>query len=57
MIVLMMIIIIFFNSCGTTRAVVHNGTDSAVTTITISTNNPTSVQASPNVSLNDNKNL
>lgn len=46
---------IFFSSCGTTRAVVHNGTDSAVTSITITTNNPTSVTASPNVSLTNSK--
>lgn len=54
-------IIIFFSSCGTTRAVVRNGTDSAVTTISITTNNPVQVETNPNVSpvispLNENKN-
>lgn len=41
---------IFFSSCGTTRAVVRNGTDSAVTSITITTNNPIDVNTDPNVS-------
>lgn len=36
--------------CGTTHAVVRTS-DSGYATITITTNNPTSVQASPNVSL------
>lgn len=39
----------FFTSCGTTRAVVRNGTDSAVTSITITTNNPIDVNTSPNI--------
>lgn len=45
-------VVVFFSSCGTTRAVVHNGKDNAVTTITITTNNPIDVSASPNVSPN-----
>ena len=48
-IVILSIIMFFFSSCGTTRAVVRNGTDSAVTSITITTNNPIDVQTSPNV--------
>lgn len=40
-----------FTSCGTTRAVVHNGADGTSTEIRITTNNPTSVTASPNVEL------
>ena len=38
-------------SCGTTRAVVHNGASGSVTEIKITTNNPTSVTASPNVQI------
>lgn len=37
------------SSCGTTRAVVHNGAHGTSTDIRITTNNPTSVTASPNV--------
>lgn len=40
-----------FASCGTTRAVVHNGATGTSTEIRITTNNPTSVTASPNVEL------
>lgn len=39
------------SSCGTTRAVVHNGASGTSTEIRITTNNPTSVTASPNVEL------
>lgn len=38
-------------SCGSTRAVVHNGATGTTTEIRITTNNPTSVTASPNVQL------
>lgn len=38
------------SACGTTRAVVRNGADGTSTEIRITTNNPTSVTASPNVS-------
>lgn len=40
-----------FVACGTTRAVVHNGATGTSTEIRITTNNPTSVTASPNVEL------
>lgn len=40
-----------FVSCGTTRAVVHNGAHGTSTEIRITTNNPTTVTASPNVEL------
>ena len=39
-------------ACGTTRAVVHNGASGTSTEIKITTNNPTSVTASPNVEFN-----
>lgn len=39
------------SSCGTTRAVVTNRAEQTTTTIKISTNNPTSVETSPDVSL------
>lgn len=38
-------------SCGVTRAVVHNGATGTVTEIKITTSNPTSVSASPNVQI------
>lgn len=38
-------------SCGTTRAVVSNRAEATTTTIKISTNNPTSVETSPDVKL------
>ena len=41
----------FFSSCGTTQAIVRTSADSASTTISISTNNPTDVGITPNVSL------
>ena len=45
-------VIILFSctSCGTTRAVARTS-DSGTTTISITTNNPISVDASPNVDL------
>lgn len=49
------IIFFFFTSCGSTRVVVRNGTETAATTISVTTNNPTSVSASPNVSLDISK--
>lgn len=39
-------------ACGSTRAVVHNGANGTTTEIRITTNNPTSVDVSPNVKLN-----
>ena len=41
----------FFTSCGVTKAVVKNGADGTSTEIKITTNNPTSVTANPNVTL------
>lgn len=41
-----------FVSCGITRAVVHNGANGTSTDIRITTSNPTTVTASPNVQLN-----
>lgn len=41
--------ILSVSSCGTTRAVVHNGATGTATEIKITTNNPTSVTATPNV--------
>lgn len=41
------------SACGTTHAVVRNGANGTSTEIRITTNNPTTVQASPNVSFND----
>ena len=45
------LVIFFFPSCGSTRVVVRNGTEQAQTSIQVTTNNPTSVDASPNVSI------
>lgn len=39
-----------FVACGQTKAVVKNGASGVTTEIKITTNNPTSVTASPNVS-------
>lgn len=46
----------FFMSvgCGVTRAVVHNGATGTTTEIKISTSNPTTVTASPNVKFEPN---
>lgn len=48
---LALIVSMTVSSCGTTRAVVHNGASGTSTEIKITTNNPTSVTASPNVEL------
>lgn len=51
-IVIALIVAVFFSSsCGLTKAVVKNGADGTTTEIKITTNNPTSVTANPNVSL------
>lgn len=42
------------SACGTTRAVVHNGAHGTSTEIKITTANPTTVTASPNVTLQQN---
>lgn len=44
------------SACGSTRAVVHNGANGTTTEIRITTNNPTSVDVSPNVKLNNSPN-
>lgn len=41
------------SACGTTRAVVKNGATGTATEIKITTNNPTTVSASPNVSFSN----
>lgn len=43
------------SACGTTRATVKNGAAGTTTEIRITTNNPTSVQTTPNVSLTNPK--
>ena len=51
-IIIALIVAVFFSSsCGLTKAVVKNGADGTTTEIKITTNNPTSVTANPNVSL------
>ena len=50
-IVICLVISLFFSSCGTTRATVHNGASGTTTEIRITTNNPTSVTTTPNVQL------
>ena len=45
------VVILSCASCGTTRAVVHNGAHGTSTEIKITTANPTTVTASPNVQL------
>lgn len=50
-IIILVVALFFTSSCGTTRAVVKNGATGTTTEIKITTNNPTSVEASPNVSL------
>lgn len=49
-IVILLLSVMILFGCGTTHAVVRTS-DSGHATITITTNNPTSVQASPNVSI------
>lgn len=44
--------VIMLASCGVTRAKVVNSANGTTTTISITTNNPTSVDASPEVQLN-----
>lgn len=53
---LVLIVSMSFTSCGTTRAIVRNCADGTSTEIRISTNNPTSVTASPNVQLKHSNN-
>lgn len=49
-ILLMLIVLFFFSSCGTTHAVVRTK-DKAQATITITTNNPVDVTASPDLDI------
>lgn len=52
-IVIALVIMLFFSTgCGLTRATVRNSADGTTTTISIQTNNPTSVETSPDVYLN-----
>lgn len=52
-IVIALVVMVFFSSsCGLTKAVVKNGADGTTTEIKITTNNPTSVTADPNVKFN-----
>lgn len=46
----LLVFLLSLSACGTTHAVVRTK-DSGTATITITTNNPTSVDASPNVEL------
>lgn len=41
----------FSSSCGVTKAIVKNGADGTSTEVKITTNNPTTVTATPNVTL------
>lgn len=51
-VVLLLTILLFFCSCGsTTKAIIKNGADSTSTTVSISTNNPTNWQVTPDVQL------
>lgn len=51
-IVMALIAALFFTSCGTTKAVVRQPKDSTVTTISISTNNPISVDVPTDATIN-----
>lgn len=54
-IVLLAIIMLFFSSCGVTKVRVVNSKDNPHTSVTVTTNNPTSVDASPDVDVSLNK--
>lgn len=43
--------VLLFTSCGVTRAVVTNRAEGTTTTISITTNNPTEVNTTPDVDL------
>lgn len=49
--VIVLIASMSLSACGTTKVTVRNGADSTSTSISVQTNNPTSVDASPKVSL------
>lgn len=51
-----MIIMLFFSaSCGVTKVRVVNSKDNPYTSVTVTTNNPTSVETSPDVDVSLNK--
>lgn len=49
--IVMIVLTFFVSSCGTTKAVVRQPKDTAVTTISITTNNPVQVETTPDVDL------
>lgn len=53
-VIMILSIMVLFSatSCGVTRATIRNNADSTTTSITITTNNPTSVTTTPDVDLN-----
>lgn len=53
-IIMLLSIMVLFSatSCGVTRATIRNNAESTTTSITITTNNPTSVTTTPDVDLN-----
>lgn len=50
--ILSVMVLFSATSCGVTRATIRNNADSTTTSITITTNNPTSVTTTPDVDLN-----
>lgn len=48
---LALIVSMSVTSCGTTKVVVRNGADSTRTHVSVTTNNPTSVETAPKVEL------
>lgn len=50
--ILSIMVLFSASSCGVTRATIRNNADSTTTSITITTNNPTSVTTTPDVDLN-----
>lgn len=53
-ITILLVVSLFFSSCGTTQAIVRNGASGTTTEIKITTSNPTSVTATPNVNITPN---
>lgn len=53
-VIMILSIMVLFSaiSCGVTRATIRNNADSTTTSISITTNNPTSVTTTPDVDLN-----
>lgn len=50
-VVIATVVAVVLSSCGVTRAVVHNGATGTSTEIKITTSNPTTVTATPNVTI------